>query len=59
MYWYANAGSAFHKIKSDPRKIVEPMNDDDFAKYIVFHNMDSLMIEEVVVTAQKKEENMV
>ncbi len=46
LYWYANAGSAFHKIKSDPRKIVEPMNDDDFAKYIVFHNMDSLMIEE-------------
>ncbi len=46
LYWYANAGSAFHKIKSDPRKIVDSINDDDFAKYIVYHNMDSLMIEE-------------
>jgi hypothetical protein len=46
MYWYANAGSAFHKIKSDPRKIVEEMTDDDFTKYIIYHNIDTMNIDE-------------
>ena len=46
MYWYANAGSAFHKIKSDPRRIVEEMTDDDFTKYIIYHKKDTMNIDE-------------